>query len=351
MSRSVRTALHGLASASCRPASTAAVSWIRRATIFPMPASLGSSMSASTKTQVGYTYGRFIDAVEGIYGVPGTIGPAGRDQTVTEGTPVTLGSDAADDDPDAATYAWEQTGGLSVVLSDDSAKNPSFIAPMIDGGKTELRFTVTRTEGSAETEDDVRIVVVDNGLSLSAAEQAFFADADFFFNNDVGADNLDRTTCIMGLSCEGGSIDYYETRDPDSTLSSDYIDDFDNRPKNIDYGLLYFRAQTDVVGGTAVVSVFLPEAAGSDYRWYKHSEARGWFDFSRSSLSDDTGDGAVFSTDRRVVTVRITDGGPYDDDGVADGIVIDPSGLADATTVNTWHDEGGGGCFIGSLID
>ncbi|BBO83653.1 hypothetical protein DSCO28_42190 [Desulfosarcina ovata subsp. sediminis] len=302
------------------------------------------------KTQVGYTYGRFIDAVEGIYGIPGATGAAGRDQTVTEGTAVTLGADADDDDSESVAYTWKQTGGLSVALSDDNAKNPQFIAPMIDGGKTELRFTVARTEDSTETEDEVRIVVVDNGMTLSATEEDHFSEAEIVFNNDVGADNLDWTACNMGLSCEGGSVVFYEAQDPDSTLSSDYIDDFEDRPKNILYGLLAVDVKTDVIGGTAVVSVFLPEAAGSDYCWYKYSEDLGWIDFSRNALSDDSDNGAEFNADRTVVTLTLTDGGPYDDDGLANGIVKDPSGLADATTVNAWHDEGGGGCFIGTAL-
>ncbi len=302
------------------------------------------------KTQVGYTYGRFIDAVEGVYGIPGATGAAGRDQTVTEGTAVTLGADT-DDDSDSVAYTWKQAGGVSVALSDDGAKNPQFIAPMVDGGKTELRFTVTRTEDSAETEDEVRIVVVDNGMTLSADEEDRFSRAEIVFNNDVGADNLDQSACNMGLACEGGSIVFYEAQDPDSTLSSDYIDDFDDRPKNMLYGLLAIDVKTDVIGGTAVVSIFLPEAAGDDYRWYKHSDATGWIDFSRGALSDNSGDGAEFNADRTVVTLTLTDGGPYDDDGVANGMVKDPSGLADSSTVNTWNDEGGGGCFIGMLVD
>ena len=303
------------------------------------------------KTQVGYTYGRFIDAVEGIYGIPGATGAAGRDQTVTEGTAVTLGTDTEDDDATSVTYTWNQTGGKSVALSDDSAKNPQFIAPMVDGGKTELRFTVIRTEDSAETEDEVRIVVVDNEMSLSTDEETLFSQAEIVFNNDVGADNQELDTCAMGLSCEGGSLVYYETQNPDSTLSSDYVDDYDNRPKNIIYGLLAFDVKTDTVGGTAVVSIFLPQAASEDYRWYKYSENLGWIDFSRDAISDGTGDGAEFNSDRTVVTLTLTDGGPYDDDGLENGIVVDPSGLADASTVNAWHDEGGGGCFIGTLLD
>jgi hypothetical protein len=303
------------------------------------------------KTQVGYTYGRFIDAVEGVYGIPGATGIAGRDQTVTEGTSVTLGADTDDDDSESMVYTWKQTGGISVALSDNSIKNPQFIAPMIDGGKTELRFTVVKAETSGQTEDEVRIIVMDNGISLSAAEEVLFSQAEIFFNNDVGADNLGRTACHMGLACEGGSVVFYEVQDPDSILSSSYVDDFDNRPKNILYGLLAFRVKTDVVGGSAVVSVFLPEAAATDCRWYKYSDTLGWIDFSSTALPADSNDGAEFNTDRTVVTLTLTDGGPYDDDGVANGIIQDPSGLADSTTVDTWHDEGGGGCFIGTLVD
>jgi hypothetical protein len=302
------------------------------------------------KTQVGYTYGRFIDAVEGVYGIPGTTGAAGRDQTVTEGTPVTLGSDE-DDDSQTVTYAWEQTEGVTVTLSADSVKNPQFVAPMIDGDETVLRFTVVQTGDSGETEDEVRIVVVDNGISLSAAEQALFSQAEIVFNNDVGADNLDQAACTMGLACGGGDLVSYEAQDPDSTLSSDYIDDFNNRPKNIIYGLLAFNVKATAIGDTAVISVYLPEPAPADYKWYKYSEDLGWIDFSRDTLSDGAGDGAEFNGDRTVVTVYLTDGGPYDDDGQADGYIQDPSGLADSTTVGSWNDEGdAGGCFIGSLL-
>jgi hypothetical protein len=301
------------------------------------------------KTKVGYTYGRFIDAVEGVYGIPGTTGAAGRDQTVTEGTSVTLGSDE-DDDSETVTYAWEQTEGVTVTLSDHSVKNPQFIAPMIHGDETVLRFTVVKTHDSGEIEDEVRIVVVDNGMSLSDAEQALFSQAEIVFNNDVGADNLDQTACTMGLACEGGNLVFYEAQDPDSTLSSDYIDDFNNRPKNIIYGLFAFDVKVPAMGNTAVISVYLPEPAPADYKWYKYSDDLGWIDFSRDTLSDGIGDGAAFNEDRTVITVYITDGGPYDDDGQTDGYIQDPSGLADSTTVRSWNNEGGGGCFIGTLF-
>jgi hypothetical protein len=299
------------------------------------------------KTQVGYTYGRFIDAVEGVYGIPGTTGAAGRDQTVVEGAAVTLG---ADDDDETATYLWQQLEGSSVSLSDTGARNPQFIAPMVDGQTMTLRFKVTRSDADGDEEDEVKITVVDNGFTLTAVQEAIFTDAEFVFNNSVGADFADQDACYMGLACDGGTLIAYEAQDPDSELSSDYIDDFDDRPKNLCYGLVTFGAVVEAAGDTAAVQIFLPKAAPEGYRWYKYSPALGWIDFSRDTISDSAGDGAEFNEDRTVITVYITDGGPYDDDGQVDGYIQDPSGLADSTTVGSWNDEGGGGCFIGSLL-
>ena len=45
---------------------------------------------------------------------------------------------------------------------------------------------------------------------------------------------------------------------------------------------------------------------------------------SEQGLPTDEGDGATVLADRIVIT--ITDGGPYDDDGVVNGIIVDPGG-------------------------
>jgi hypothetical protein len=302
------------------------------------------------KTQVGYTYGRFIDAVEGVYGIPGSIGAGGRDQTVLEGTPVTLGSDEEVDVSETVSYAWEQLEGPLVVLSDSGGKNPQFVAPMIDSEDVKLRFEVTKTDAGSTTQDEVQIEIIDNGFQFSSEEAELFSRAEFVFNNEVGAENIGGSVCYTGVACEGGGLVFYEAQDPDSTLSSDYVDDFNNRPKNIIYGLFAFDVKLSAIGSTCVVSIYLPESAPVDYKWYKHSDSLGWVDFSRDTISDGVGDGAEFDKDRTVVTVYVTDGGPYDDDGAADGFIRDPSGLASSSTAGTWHDEGGGSCFINAMI-
>jgi len=74
----------------------------------------------------------------------------GPDQTVPEGSTVTLdatGSYDPDDDP--ITYLWEQVSGSSVVLSNSAATQPTFTAPAVgaSGGSLTFKLTVTDDGG------------------------------------------------------------------------------------------------------------------------------------------------------------------------------------------------------------
>jgi len=72
---------------------------------------------------------------------------AGPDQTVTEGSVVTLdASNSNDPDDGIASYLWEQTEGPSVTLSDASAIKPVFIAPDVSEDGTALKFRLTVTD-------------------------------------------------------------------------------------------------------------------------------------------------------------------------------------------------------------
>ena len=58
---------------------------------------------------------------------------------------------------------------------------------------------------------------------------------------------------------------------------------------------------------------------------------------------------AAFSADRQSVTLRLTDGGAGDLDGVANGVIIDPSGpdaLAGKENPAVTGGGRGGGCFV-----
>jgi hypothetical protein len=85
------------------------------------------------------------------------------DQTVTEGSPVTLdGSSSYDPDTDPITYQWTQTGGTAVALADADTAKASFTAPMLGGGVgggQALTFALTVSDGALSQTAMARVVV------------------------------------------------------------------------------------------------------------------------------------------------------------------------------------------------
>ena len=101
---------------------------------------------------------------------------AGIDQSVDEGTPVTLdGSGSGDSDGSIASYAWTLvTSNDDVVLSGADTATPSFTAPPVNAN-TELVFELTVTDdGGLTATDSVTITVID---SSSGGNVAPVADA------------------------------------------------------------------------------------------------------------------------------------------------------------------------------
>jgi hypothetical protein len=93
-------------------------------------------------------------------------------------------------------------------------------------------------------------------------------------------------------------------------------------------------------------------------RWYKYELMhRTWSDFSSH---------AVFSADRKSMTLTLRDGGAGDADGVVNGIIIDPAGVVIPSSsgggdnlvegvvggigniIGSVGSAAGGGCFIAS---
>ena len=86
------------------------------------------------------------------------VAEAGPDQTVDAGDEVSLdGSGSSDEDDDTLTYAWTQSSGPSVTLSDASSANPSFTAP---NGDATLVFSLTVNDGTADSAADTVTVTV-----------------------------------------------------------------------------------------------------------------------------------------------------------------------------------------------
>ena len=262
---------------------------------------------------------------------------AGSDQTVTEGDTVMLdASNSSDHDGTIAGCRWTQTGaGPTITLKDPTAARQEFMAPPagLSGEILTFELTVEDAQGLQST-DAVTITINDNGII------GFPDDAITRFCE--GGDPIGIT------EDRGGKLSQLETVDPATIPSTD------DMPRDFPMGLIDFQVKTDTIGGTVTMTIYLSEAALADYHWYKYNADAGvWINYSEE-IGDNGERGAVFNDARDQVTITLVDGGMGDDDGIANGIIVDPSGLAAvssglaATGAIGGNDFGvsGGSCFI-----
>ncbi|MGB6376833.1 MAG: PKD domain-containing protein [Syntrophobacteria bacterium] len=251
---------------------------------------------------------------------------AGPDQTVEEGDTVTLdGSSSTDPDDGIASYLWTQTAGPPVTLSDASAVQPTFVTPIVDLSGTMLTFRLRAADtGGLQASDQVSVTVSDNGITGFPADvltTRTLAGEPFGIRED-----------------NGGSFTRLSFLDP-ATVPASF-----GMPDNLIYGLVEMEIRVSAPGATTTVTIFLPSPAPDDYGWYKYNDTAGWFDYNGN---------AAFNPTRDQVTLTLEDGGTGDDDRVANGIIVDPSGLGtsssssgSSTGTTTSSNWGGGGCFI-----
>jgi hypothetical protein len=96
-------------------------------------------------------------------------------------------------------------------------------------------------------------------------------------------------------------------------LDPDTISDSVNKPDSFPLGLLSFRLTVEP-GAFAQVEVSFSGAVPDDADWYIYNVTEGWHPYA----------GAIFSRNRRSVTLNFQDGGIGDADGVANGIIVNP---------------------------
>ena len=90
---------------------------------------------------------------------------AGKDQTVNEGTSVTLnGSNSSSKDSIILSYTWKQIPNPTITIGSANTAIWSFVAPMVSTDTTlTFELTVTDNKGMTST-DDVNIIVRDGSM-------------------------------------------------------------------------------------------------------------------------------------------------------------------------------------------
>ncbi|KAF0190396.1 MAG: hypothetical protein FD165_2720 [Gammaproteobacteria bacterium] len=126
------------------------------------------------------------------------VADAGSDQTVNEGSPVTLdGTGSFDMDAEVLTYSWTQTAGAPVILDISDPEKPEFTAPLVGAAGDTLTFKLAVSDGIDTAMDTVN-VIVDNinhppvayaGMDQTVAEGALVT-LDGSNSSDPDSDSL-----------------------------------------------------------------------------------------------------------------------------------------------------------------
>jgi len=116
---------------------------------------------------------------------------AGADQSVAEGTTVTLAGSGTDPENAPLTYAWTQTGGTTVTLSNAASPAPTFTAPSLGlAGSATLTFQLTVTDGGGLMASDTCVVTVTRSAVHMAQDSVFTAYAGIgYMKRDTLSDN------------------------------------------------------------------------------------------------------------------------------------------------------------------
>ena len=129
------------------------------------------------------------------------------------------------------------------------------------------------------------------------------------------------------------------------SIASDSIAD---QSVQMGFGLIGFRLYLADGVTMATVKISFDKQVSKDAQLYKYTTDDAWQVYSN----------AVFAANRKSVTIVLEDGGEGDEDGVVNGVIVDPSGISystesDSAALSTDSSSsggggGGGGCFISS---
>ncbi|XPV75749.1 MAG: PKD domain-containing protein [Desulfovibrio sp.] len=233
---------------------------------------------------------------------------AGNDVNATgrsvEGLTVTLNGNASTPNGGAtlSSYSWKQVCGPNAPLADPSAIETTLVCPATDIAAT-LVYELTVTD-SNNMESTARTSIVYDPNAFPDIDDT---QIEFVAYDGVQHLGISPKDPIGGSTATSGEIVALSPVDPDNTNATG------TTPTDMTLGLINFKVRVEKPGDSTEIVVELPSAAAG---WVKLNDSGEWTNYEH----------VVFSADRKTVTITLTDGGDGDDDGLANGIICDPSG-------------------------
>jgi chitinase len=151
---------------------------------------------------------------------------------------------------------------------------------------------------------------------------------------------------IVGVESDSQNVSLVAVRSiPSATIADQSV--------KVGFGLVGFKLYLPDGVTTTSVTLHFSKQVPQGAKLYKYSLDSGWQVYEN----------AAFASNGKSVTLVLTDGGPGDEDGIVNGVIVDPIGVAypDSTTsegvsLTTGATSGGGsgggsGCFISTGAD
>jgi hypothetical protein len=139
---------------------------------------------------------------------------------------------------------------------------------------------------------------------------------------------------VEKISSSIGEIEAMGVIDPDT------IADTANRPADLIFGLFSYRLRVTQPGTIATLKIYFSGEVFASDAFFKYDTINGWYDYSEHT---------TINHDGQSITLELKDGGFGDSDGLANGIIVDPGGIASEETTYTDGSASTGnvmGCFI-----
>ena len=204
-------------------------------------------------------------------------------------------------------------------------------------------FTTIAVESAGDAD-------LDGILDSQEADQASDVNengiADALENNIMTINTVEGQTTV-GVETLSDTVTLVSIK----SLSAESIAD---RSVNLGFGLVGFKLYLQEGVTNASVKIHFSTRVPRSAKLYKYTIENGWNEYEN----------AVFAANRKSVTLVLEDGGAGDEDGVKNGVIVDPSGIAyeeesdlasDSASLSdadaSSSSSGGGGCFISTGTD
>lgn len=195
---------------------------------------------------------------------------AGGDRTVGAWSTVTLdGSGSSDPDGDVLSYAWVQTGGPTVQISNPTVEQPAFTAPESAATNTVMTFRLTVTDPDGLSDSDTCTVTVpalvvtnDPPVADAGSNQSVYSGARVTLNGSNSSDPEGQSLTCQWVQTAGPAVRLSSTTAVQTVFTAPAVNS--GQQANLIFELTVYDNEMLSCTDTCIVQVLPAPSSDSD---------------------------------------------------------------------------------------